>query len=256
LRGGLLLAITLLLTTPAGAAEAPRDSLPSWPGQGRVVGTNDIAKALIASGGVALVTLLDANVSREAIESDSRFARGVASGAEKLGNPLYIAPVLGATWLAGRATGHPGVSRSALRIAGGIAASAAVSSTVKLVAGRSRPSESPGDPNAFNSFSGHMAFPSGHTTVAFALASGIDQETSAHWVPYVVYPLAGLVGWSRMRDNRHWASDVLTGALIGTWTTHKFQAAVRSGEREPRFSFDVVPAPDAPGVGATATVRF
>jgi membrane-associated phospholipid phosphatase len=226
------------------------------PGQGRVVGTNDIAKALIASGGVALVTLLDVHVSREAIAADSKFARGVATGAEKLGNPFYIGPVLGVTWLAGRATGHPGVSRSALRIAGGIAASAAVSGSVKFVAGRSRPSESPGDADAFNSFSGRMAFPSGHTTVAFALASGIDQETSARWVPYVVYPLAGLVGWSRMRDNRHWASDVLTGALVGTWTTHKFQSIVRAGEREPKFSFDFVPAPDAPGVGATATLRF
>ena len=32
-----------------------------------------------------------------------------------------------------------------------------------------------------------------------------------------MYGGAALVGWSRMFDNKHWASDVITGAAIGTF---------------------------------------
>ena len=33
-----------------------------------------------------------------------------------------------------------------------------------------------------------------------------------------LYSMAGLVGLSRIYDNRHWASDVFAGALLGTLT--------------------------------------
>jgi membrane-associated phospholipid phosphatase len=234
------------------------DSTTSLPRRDSFVSTKDVASALVASAAVAFVAKLDGNIAREAPESNSAFARNVARGSEKLGNPLYIAPALGVTWLAGRISGHPGLSASSARIAGGIAASAAVASGMKLVAGRARPGQSDddGDRGEFEAFSGHTAFPSGHTTVAFSLAAGIDHETDARWVPYIVYPVAGLVGWSRLRDNRHWASDVLAGALVGVWTTHKFQSLVRQGHRPSRLELDLVPAPDAPGIGARATLKF
>lgn len=241
----------------AGSGAVP-DSVAALPRRDSLVGTKDVASALVAAAAVAFVSKLDANISREAPESDSRFALGVARGSEKLGNPVYIAPALGVTWLAGRITGHPGLSASTVRIAGGIAASAAVASAMKLVAGRARPGqlEDDGDLGEFEAFSGQTAFPSGHTTVAFSLAAGIDQETRARWVPYVVYPVAGLVGWSRLRDNRHWASDVLAGALVGVWSTHKFQSLVRAGHGRSRLELDLVPAPDAPGIGARASLKF
>jgi membrane-associated phospholipid phosphatase len=239
--------LTLLLLVFAGpVSAAPADSLSLAPPPS-LVSKGDVALAVAASFGILMVTRLDDNLSHEVPESNSAFARHVAFGAEKAGNPLYLAPLLGATWLAGHVSGHHGLSSSALRIAGGIAASAAMSTGLKVAMGRSRPNESPDDIDEFRAFSGHTAFPSGHTTVAFSLASGIDQETSARWVPYVVYPLAGLVGWSRLRDNRHWTSDVIAGALLGTWTTRKFQRMTRGGQS---LSLGVTPG------GATVTYRF
>jgi len=32
-----------------------------------------------------------------------------------------------------------------------------------------------------------------------------------------MYGGAAVVGWSRMFDNKHWASDVITGSAIGTF---------------------------------------
>jgi len=245
----LLAALALLtLATPAPAAES--DSLFAPPRRQSFLARRDVQLAFAATAGVILVSVADRNISHEAPESNSSFAKDLAHGAEHGGNPLTLAPLLGAAWLAGKASGLPGVSASSLRIAGGIAASAAVSGGIKYLAGRSRPSQAPDDPDEFRVLSGRSAFPSGHTTVAFSLASGIDHETTARWVPFVVYPLAGIVGWSRLRDNRHWASDVLAGALVGTWTTHKFQVMVNGHGQPARLSLDVAPG------AAAATYRF
>jgi membrane-associated phospholipid phosphatase len=188
-----------------------------------------------------MLGLLDRHVAMEVTESNSDFAQGLARDAEHGGNPAVILPLIGVTWVAGKVSGHPGVSSSSLRIAGGLAAPAVVADGLKIVTGRSRPYQAPGDPDDFHLFSGNTSFPSGHTSIAFSLASGIDHETTAHWVPFVVYPLAGLVGWSRLRDNDHWASDVLAGALIGTWTTHNFQVLVRVNKPHSAVSLEIAP---------------
>jgi membrane-associated phospholipid phosphatase len=140
----------------------------------------------------------------------------VAKEAERLGHPLYIGSALALGALTGQLIGRKEWAGSALRIGGGVAAAAAASGVLKLAVGRSRPNESPGDADELSPFSGHSSFPSGHTTVAFAFAAGLDAESSAAWVSWVAYPAAALVGWSRLRDNRHWASDVAAGAILGT----------------------------------------
>jgi membrane-associated phospholipid phosphatase len=79
----------------------------------------------------------------------------------------------------------------------------------------------------YQPFSGHASFPSGHATLAFATATALDRETRAGWVPLVAYPLAALVGWSRVRDDQHWTSDVVAGAALGAWTAAKAHDALR-----------------------------
>jgi membrane-associated phospholipid phosphatase len=228
----------------------PADSLGELPKRESLISGGDVAMAIGATAGVAMLGLLDRHVAMEVTESNSGFAQGLARGAERGGNPAMILPLLGVTWVAGKVSGHPGVSSSSLRIAGGMFATAGVATGLKIVAGRSRPYQAPGDPDEFKAFSGNTSFPSGHTSIAFSLASGIDHETTAHWVPFVVYPLAGMVGWSRLRDNKHWASDVLAGALVGTWTTHKFQVLVRGNKPQSAVTFEIAPG------AAAATWRF
>ena len=62
----------------------------------------------------------------------------------------------------------------------------------------------------------NQSFFSGHTTAAFAVATVIAAEyKETVWVPVVCYTLASCAGLSRIYEDSHWASDVLTGALIG-----------------------------------------
>jgi membrane-associated phospholipid phosphatase len=60
------------------------------------------------------------------------------------------------------------------------------------------------------------SFPSGHTAIAFSLATTFaHQYPQIKWVAPVSYSLACLVGISRITENKHWATDVIVSSLIG-----------------------------------------
>lgn len=70
--------------------------------------------------------------------------------------------------------------------------------------------------------SGHDAFPSGHTAIAFVTATMLHHEygqTVSPWFSVAGYGLAGLTGLQRLAANRHWSADVCAGAGIGIFTT-------------------------------------
>ncbi len=93
----------------------------------------------------------------------------------------------------------------------------------------------------------YQSFPSGHATTAFAAASAVTAETShwideSHWWPgwklvigTTMYGGATLIGVSRMYHNEHFASDVLAGAAIGTFSGIK---VVRFVYRHPKNRVD------------------
>ena len=100
---------------------------------------------------------------------------------------------------------------------------------LKGFVGRQRPYVRPRNPHSFGFLRGfghgdqYRSFPSGHTLAAFAAASAVTSQTSDWWpnsrylIGTAMYGGAALAGISRMYDNRHWASDVIVGAGIGTF---------------------------------------
>jgi membrane-associated phospholipid phosphatase len=84
----------------------------------------------------------------------------------------------------------------------------------KLLFGRPRPEESL-DADGYSPFSGQAAMPSGHSAVAFALATSLSDEIHRPWATVALYGMATATAWSRVNDNRHWLSDVTAGALVG-----------------------------------------
>lgn len=81
------------------------------------------------------------------------------------------------------------------------------------------------------------AFPSGHASRAFAMATLIAFGTRRRWGATVLV-LAGLVGLSRIYLGLHWPSDVLAGAVVGValalvmrWVATRDNAYVRVRNR-------------------------
>ncbi len=118
-------------------------------------------------------------------------------------------------------------------IAGGI-----ITPVLKLAVGRERPTDN-ASVYRFGHFSSSASFPSGHTTQAFAVASVIAAHYPTLWVQALAYGAAGLVGYARLEQDRHYASDVVAGALIG-WSVG--QAVTRHNDT-PRqhVGFTIVP---------------
>ncbi len=69
--------------------------------------------------------------------------------------------------------------------------------------------------------SNNRSFPSGHTATAFMTATMLTKEYGhiSPWIGVGAYATATATGLFRMANNRHWLSDVLTGAGIGLLTT-------------------------------------
>jgi membrane-associated phospholipid phosphatase len=60
------------------------------------------------------------------------------------------------------------------------------------------------------------AFPSGHTAVAFSIATVFaSQYSDSKSIPIISYSAASVIGITRMIEHEHWASDVFAGAVIG-----------------------------------------
>ena len=99
---------------------------------------------------------------------------------------------------------------------------------LKGAVGRARPLVEPRDPNNYGFGRGwkddhYRSFPSGHALSGFAAAAAVTAETSRWWPEYrwligtVMYGGATGIAVSRMYHNKHWASDVIVGAAIGTF---------------------------------------
>lgn len=88
----------------------------------------------------------------------------------------------------------------------------------KFVFGRSRPqSNNPPDHLEWQGPGGGSSFWSGHTTSAFAIASVIaSMYNDKKGIQIAAYTIATMAGLSRIHDQKHWASDVLVGAVVGT----------------------------------------
>ena len=69
--------------------------------------------------------------------------------------------------------------------------------------------------------SNKLSFPSGHTSLAFVSAQVLVEEYGHHsiWIPISAYTVASTVGILRITNNKHWLTDVITGAGIGILST-------------------------------------
>ena len=70
-----------------------------------------------------------------------------------------------------------------------------------------------------------LAFPSGHTSSAFAFATIISTEFSDDpAIPIISYTIASITALSMVEQDQHWASDILPGAALGYYTAKKIES--------------------------------
>lgn len=169
----------------------------------------------VAVGAYTLLTTFDDPLQRFVRDNRSEPGNNIAGIARRMGQPeVYLTAGLGVL-ATGLISGNDRVRDAGLRITSSLALAGTIVTVGKLTAGRMRPSAPGTDGDEFHPFSGNSSAPSGHTAMAFALATALSDEIHNLWVTLGLYTAATATGWSRVNDNAHWTSDVVAGAALG-----------------------------------------
>ncbi len=124
---------------------------------------------------------------------------------------------------------------------------------MKFLSGRSRPDKNQG-PAHYDPFNLGSSLPSFTTVGAFSVASVLSEHFPHPAVSILAYGLAGAAGLTRIYDDKHWASDVLLGAAIGTAVG---KAVVKLNEtRREKSRVSVIPLMGGGTQGAVLQVEF
>jgi membrane-associated phospholipid phosphatase len=166
---------------------------------------------------------------------ENRFLNGVATVFRTTAQPGSV--IIGVSmYTIGRLSKEKRLADLGLHGTEALAVGALTADGLKIVFGRARPyvksTDSTSNPDDWQFGRGlkgndYSSFPSGHTTAGFAAAAAVTNEMS-RWRPssqWYIGPLmfggATMIGLSRMYNNRHWATDVMMGAAIGTFAGNK-----------------------------------
>jgi membrane-associated phospholipid phosphatase len=188
--------------------------------------TSDLlyAGALVGSF-AAIWPLQDFEESLRPDEPPSGAADVFYSAGATLGSVVVLGGLSAAALGVGAAFDDPGLARLGLHSLEALLVAEIVVQPLKLAVGRRRPIEDDAGSTEFDPFrfdTEYQSFPSGHAAQAFAVASVLDAELgdASPWVPYVAYPVAGLIGASRVVGRKHWLTDVVAGSAVGLFAGH------------------------------------
>jgi len=217
-------------------------------------------------GAVALVGgtlfLIDEPTQRYAlrVRDSSATVRNVSKYVTRFGGP-YEAYILAGLGAYGFIFNNEKIKTTTLLATQAYITGAAMESFLKLLSGRQRPyyynpREIEAEPKFHGPLSsgkdiyGHKinsSFPSGHTTVAFAVATVFAMEYKDRpLVPLISYSAATLIGLSRITENKHWITDVFFGGVLGYFTGrlvvnnyHRYAKLKAPNQRKNSISFNL-----------------
>ena len=106
--------------------------------------------------------------------------------------------------------------------------------------------------------SDHYSFPSGHTSNAFAWATG-GAHYSGPKLGSPSFAFAALIGVGRMEKNAHYLTDVVAGATLGVIvgrTVIRRDGEPLPGTHPAQFRISPSTGPRGEGLGLTASLQF
>ncbi len=144
-------------------------------------------------------------------------SEGAAKFITSFGDGGALAGLAAALYVGGEVSNNDGLRKTALLSLESLLTAGIIVRGMKILVGRARPyTDEPY--NTFDPFtlnSSYNSFPSGHSAAAFSVASVIASQSKDANIDFVVYSLATLVALSRVYLDKHWASDIFIGSVIG-----------------------------------------
>jgi hypothetical protein len=172
---------------------------------------------LATAGAVGLTYVFDSNIRDKVQGSKSSALDSATDVGEIIGNPFVHLGIAGAIYGGGALADSPKWQEMGEMLGEAALLADASGFILKEAIGRSRPFVN-GDKGNFKPFgfkSDYDSMPSLHTASSFAMASVMASTSDSILTKALYYSAATFVGFSRIYQDKHWASDVILGAAIG-----------------------------------------
>jgi len=163
--------------------------------------TKNIAPLLVGSASTGVISIWDEDIKEHFSVQDGSSSVGKAGST--LGSLYVVAPVVGGLLLAGNRSQNNRFHSFTYSLAQGMVIDQGINQGLKFAIGRTRPDES-----------NDQSFPSGHASTSFLIATVLQRYYG--WKAGILgYGVASFISIARLRENKHWASDVTAGATLG-----------------------------------------
>jgi membrane-associated phospholipid phosphatase len=160
---------------------------------------DNLVPFLVGGAATGVASLADDEVTDSVNYSGSGWGKHVATA----GGPIWGSMVVAGLFTAGRLSDHPRFRAITYDMLDAVIVNFGYSEVIKAAVGRERPN---GENN--------QSFPSGHASNAFVLATVAERHYG--WkLGLPAYVIAGVVGASRIQQDKHYVSDVVAGATLG-----------------------------------------
>ncbi len=159
------------------------------------------------------------NTMRNFVRSTKSSTADIVFGTtNQLGEPYVTLPLIAGLYLGGMAADDKYIQNTGLYLGEAYMLNAALTFSLKSIFGRARPYNNLGNKEfTFWSFEdAFMSFPSGHSSAAFTTATVLAHRINTPTAYYVSYAAAFMTMMSRIYYDKHWFSDTVFGAFIGT----------------------------------------
>ena len=180
--------------------------------------SRDFMMTGIIAGVTALSFTLDNSVRNVMKRNHNTSMDNIMNVSEKLGSPQYGLALSGVLYLGGQFTQENELRKTGVILAEAVFLNGITTEVLKIVMGRSRPYNNEGnyDLDFIRINDEDNSLPSGHTSTAFTIATVLSQRIDNTFASIALYSFAGLTAVQRIYADRHWFSDVVLGAAIGT----------------------------------------
>ena len=206
---------------------------------------------LAVGGAVGLTYIFDNNIRTDVQGIQSGTLNSATDVGSFIGNPLFHLGVAAAVYGGGLWADAPRWRETGAMLGEAAILADAATMVLKEGIGRGRP----GGQRTKDSFkpfqfrSDYDSMPSMHTASSFAMASIMTRTSDSLPVGVLSYTTALFVGFSRIYQDHHWASDVVLGAAIGElsgWIVTRYHA-------DEKRSVAIVPAISSTGASLAVT---
>ena len=210
---------------------------------------NGFIGTLAATGAVGLTYIFDGDIRDKVLSTRNGTLDNASDAGEVIGSPYLHLGIAAIAYGGGVLTGSTKWRELGEKLGEAALLADATGFIMQESIGRARPFVK-GDKGNFRPFqfrSDYDSMPSLHAASSFAMASVLASGSDSLLAKTLFYSAAAFVGFSRMYQDKHWASDVVLGAVIG-----ELCGRVVSGYHASRVKISL--APTLSGSGAFLSV--